>query len=455
MRTLLVGLLVTLGLGLAAVDVRADVPLREAFEAALRNDPLLLAAQAERDVAREGLRVAKAGLLPTVNASLSDSMVRGTRKADVLGRPVEQELDYEAPAASLNLRMPIYNAELRRRVTVAEAQLAEAEATFAVRRDELLERITETALRWVGARQAAALAAVQIDAAGALALAAQRRFERGEGARTAVFDADAQLELARSQQREALDQAALARLTLRQIVGADLLPPETVPAEAADASALPLRPADWTLPLGAALDVALEQAGARSTAIAVRRRAIEVARAVVERSGAGHRPRLDLVAAVSANRNETVSTLGQSVNQRVLGLQLNIPVYSGGSVDATVAQALAAERQAELELLAEQQRIAQDVTRQHATVQSGAGRIRALKRALAAAGLSATGAQRAAGAGFGSGDDVATARIREARTRQDLSFAYLEILLARTRLQVRTGVAPDDLLAQVEDALRP
>ena len=78
----------------------------------------------------------------------------------------------------------------------------------------------------------------------------------------------------------------------------------------------------------------LEMAVRQSVTLQAKARAVDVAKLAITRQYAGHLPRLDLIATVSRSENDSISNLGQVTSQRSIGLQLNVPLYSGGGVDA-------------------------------------------------------------------------------------------------------------------------
>ena len=56
----------------------------------------------------------------------------------------------------------------------------------------------------------------------------------------------------------------------------------------------------------------------------------------VRRNQSGHLPRLDLVGSVARARNDSLNNLDQTSFLRSVGIQLTVPLYSGGGVEASV-----------------------------------------------------------------------------------------------------------------------
>lgn len=422
-----------------------------AFEAALQNDATLQSARAELASIRQNLPIAKAGLRPNLSLSFTDSKVEGTRTIDNPAPfpPTVSPLDYRAPSRSLNLRAPLYNREAGKRIAAAAAQEKNADTVFALRQMDLLDRLAKAWLDARFAEQDLLLAQAQVSAVASQSQLAQRRLTLGEGTRLEVADALVALEQAQLAVSDAQLQWDLAQLTVRQMTGQV---PASNPARA-QAQAATTRPGPQKLsPLEPLADLQA-RADATSLSLASRRYAIEVAALNVERARAGHYPRLDLVASLSQSANESLSTVNQAANQQSIGLQLNIPLYSGGSVDAGVTQALADQQKAEADLLVEQQSLARDVTRfYYAAVQAGL-KLAAQEKTIAAAQLALQAANRGLAAGLASQAEIIQAQRRVAQSRQDWTQALQDQLMAHLRLQERVHAAATPVVTLVDEWL--
>jgi protease secretion system outer membrane protein len=158
------------------------------------------------------------------------------------------------------------------------------------------------------------------------------------------------------------------------------------------------------------------------------------------------------VASVSNNKNESVSTLNQAYHQKSLGLQLNVPLYSGGYVSASAAQALADQEKAQAELEAEQFSVAAEVQRLVLAISSAPARLDALQMALDANVLLLEAARRGVVGGVRMQADIDLARQRVAESARDLAKARYEVALSQIRLHARAGTSAD-ALAELADSL--
>ena len=410
------------------------------FDAALANDAEYRASRYELQSREQALPIARASLLPSLGATYSESRVRGERESlNALGQEFNQNLDYRNPVGAVQFRAPLLNLEGMSRYQSARSQVAGARSVFSARGQELLDRLGTAYVQRLFAEEVVTLAQAQVDAFKGQSDAAERRFAGGEGTRTEVAEALASLAFARAQLVEAQDQRDVAQRTLARITGLEA-PPLRGLAE--DSRALPLPYAnvsDW-----------IEAALAQNPSVEARRHLLESAKYEVERNRAGHFPRVDLVAnAVSAD-NESISTLNQQVRQYSAGIQVNLPIYSGGGVDAAVTQALAEVGRAEAQLEGEQRTLAVDIRRQYQATQTGQAKIEALKEAVIASTVALEGAQRGLVAGIRTMVDVLDATRRLFLARRDFVQARYEVLLARLRLQVLAGLPLADIVQDMD-----
>lgn len=433
-------LALVLAFALAPAPAFAAGAFAAAFEAARANDAAYRAARHELEAGEELVPIARAGLLPTVTASYSESRVRGEREY-APPRP-KDDLDYRNPVAALQLRAPLLNLEAYSRYAAAQAQTESARARFAAGGRDLLDRLGLAYVQRLFAEETLTLARVQVDALETQTQIARRRLSAGEGTRTELADAAASLASARAELIAAEDQRELSQRGLVRITGNETLATQPLPADA-----LPLLPAARPLQEWNAL------AAANNPSITARLREIDALQHEIRRNRAGHYPRVDLVASAFDAENESISTLDQQTRQYSVGVQVNIPIYAGGGVDASVRRAAADLARAQAQLDDDAQRLQLDVERQFRTMESGRARLAALDEAVAASELALQGARRGQGAGVFSSADVLDAVRRHHTARRDAAQARHELLIARIRLQALAGLAEDEIVADVDRLL--
>ena len=207
------------------------------------------------------------------------------------------------------------------------------------------------------------------------------------------------------------------------------------------------------LPATRALSEWIALAREHNPTLATREREIEALEHEIRRNRAGHYPRVDLVASAVNAENESISTLDQETRQYSVGVQVNIPIYAGGGVDASVRRAAADLARAQARLDDDLQSLQLDVERQFRTIESGRARLAALDDAVASSELALQGARRGQSAGVFSSADVLDALRRHHSARRDAAQARHELLIARIRLQALAGIAEEEIVADVDRLL--
>jgi TolC family type I secretion outer membrane protein len=415
----------------------------QAFDAAIGHDAQFRAARHERDSTQLGVPLARAQLLPSVSLSVSDSQTRGIREfPNALNQLVSVNVDFAAPQASLQLRAPIFNWESISRYRQALRQSDAADAVFRVRGAELVERLGTAYLQvlLVGENQRQVQA--QIKALEAQRQRAEQRLARGEGSRIEVSDIASQLAVAGVRLNDLQDQASVARRALARLTGVEAPLQRGLPAEFAAPPLVPAQLDDWQM-----------LARSRNAVIQVRERQVEVARLGIERSKAGHFPRLDAVASLSQSTNESISNLNQSSRLASVGLQLSVPIFSGFGVEAGISQARVDLARAEADLANDRENIAVEVQRHFLAVSAGAGRLRAMAESVAANELVLEGVTRGQTAGLRTLSEVQDAIARVFGARRELAQARLDYLLSRLRLHLQSGAPLAEAVFDVERLL--
>lgn len=421
-----------------AAPVRA-CGLAEAFAAAKANDANYDAARADLEVNRLGVPLARAGLLPNVAYNTYDAKVTGERDfTNIFGQPQNADLDYRVQTRSLGLRQPLLDMERVQRFRAARLQAEAAEMLFDSEGTELSDRVATAYLRRLLAEDNLLAAQARLEAAEAELARAERVLDLGEGTRTEQALAEAERDLALVGLEEARDQRALATMALSQLTGAG------------DGALCTLRPSFVPPPIEGTLESWLTRALRDNPTLSARRIAIERTGVLVEQARAGHYPRIELVANLQRNENESVSQLGQSLYQRVFGVQMQVPISQGGYVNAAVKQALAQKDKAEAELRAEENALASELRTLYATLTQEGARVRAHRAARDAAALALQGERRKFERGASTRDDVQLAERRLAEATRDYARIRYEQLLARLQLFTRAGLTPEEAVARLD-----
>lgn len=427
------------GLMVGATPAHA-LDLLQAYQAAQINDSNIRAARASTEAERERLPQAAAQRLPNISftaANNNNNLTSNTR--NFLGQPVTTKDRYSSSNQSLTVRQPLYRPLVGALVRQAEAQVESAEATLEREEQTLVTRVSEVyfdallaedQVRLVGAQKTTY--AVQLDAA-------RKRLAAGSGTRTDIDEAQAQLDLTLAQELEARQNLDFTRRRLEVLTGSAVDTLARLDIDRfAPASSLPNTVEAWT-----------ERAEAASPELRALRAQLDAAREEIAKAKAGHKPTLDAVAQWSRSDSDSVTNLNARYDNKVIGLQLTVPLYSGGYVSSTVRQAVATEQRAREALEATRRDLGVRVHREFRGMTEGVLRIRALQQAVKSAEQAVISNRKSFEGGSRTTLDVLNAEQQKTLAQRDLAQARYVYLVSRIRLQALAG---DDRDASVGEA---
>ncbi|WP_426178273.1 TolC family outer membrane protein [Massilia sp. TWR1-2-2] len=415
------------------------ISLRQAYEAALQNDPAYRMNYYENESAKENRILGRAALLPNISASYSASRNRADIEAlDAIGRTSLTHPNYISRSAIVQLRQPIVNLEAIARYRQGKAQTKLGAEVFEA-------NTAEVALRVVGAYSDAlfaddqlALSQVQRDMYAEQQKVNQRLFEKGEGTRTDMLETQARLDLSEAQLLEARDNLKAQRTTLESVIGMDPGALDKLGTEFRFEQLTPSTFEEWKA-------IALTN----NHDLAAARLQVEVARLEIGRQRAGHAPRLDLIATYSKGDSETLNTYTQNTVNRSIGIQLNVPIYAGGAVNATTRQAAAGYERAKADLDLKTNKVLLELRKAHDLTLSSVARVAALVKSTESGKELMKATEQSIKGGVRINLDLLNAQQQLFTSQRDLAAARYSYLLGLLRLRSAAGTLEADNIRQI------
>jgi len=448
-----------------ATPVRAE-NLIEVYLDAVRGDPMVREAEARRDAALEAKPQARGALLPQVNVN-GQYATRDTDGENVFNQLFDPDNN---PATDNSVIVPVrstqasdsdfwnYQAEITQSLFSweqwqalkrADSSVAVAEATYRAAQQNLLVRVSQAYFDVLAAEDTLGAAEATLEALTRQLEQADKRFEVGLIAITDVQEARAAHDNARAGVIAAKRAVASAQEVLRELTNKDY---QTL---AKPAEAMPLdkpNPADEQAWVDLALKDNLDVIAARLNS--------DVASRDVKIAQGGHFPTLELF----ANRTEYDSQATQTNNgltgpadsnqtQDTIGVQVVIPIYSGGATQSRVREQVHLHRAAR-ERLEGAMRSAERETRDaYLGVIAEKARVQALQQAV----KSSQTALEATEAGFEVGTrttvDVLDARRRLFEAQRDFARSRYDYLINIVRLESASGGLKQEDLAAINGYL--
>lgn len=427
--------------GLLAMSVAGAVDLLEVYHQAQAADPTFEAARYALEVIEQRLPQARAGLLPVIAASGND----GSNRADTTftATPTVQR-DIRTWDWAVQLTQPLVRVQNFYAYSEAEANVEQAKAQYAQAEQDLVLRVARAYFDVVIAEDAIVASDAQLVAMTEQLAIARHGFKTGTSSITDVDEAQSRVDLARAQRVVAVNDLEAKRAELEKIVGTT---PDRLAVLKPSVVAPRLQPADlasWA-----------EQARDNNPVARAQQAALTAAEATIKKSRAEHLPTLDLTAAVGGNysSNSTTpadySTLSRT---RTVGVQLNVPLYSGGATSAKVAEAIANRYKLQADLEAAKRQAVSDAKQAYAGIANGLAQIDALASAIVSGQSAVKGNQVGYQLGLRINVDVLNAQQQLYGSQRDLSKARYDTIFQGLKLKAAAGVLSEDDL-QVINAL--
>ncbi|MEQ1766814.1 MAG: TolC family outer membrane protein [Methylotenera sp.] len=434
---------ITVFVGALFVNEANALGLLEAYDNALANDSIFQAALNENEAGQQYKVIGLSSLLPNVSASYSYNK----NDMDITYRSVitrTENRGYTSKNAAVQLRQPIINMEGWARYNQGKAQTLLSDKQLEVRKQDLISRFFGLYVTANYSENVLALAEAQRDAFKNQQVANSRLSKLGEGTKTDLIESQAKLGLAEAQVIEAEYNLVDSRNSLATMIGKEVTTLDTL---SDSFESLALEPSDykeWE-------EITLQN----NPEIAAQRETMEIASQEIKRNRAGHMPRLDAVANMTKSTSDSVTTFNQDIDSRSIGLQLNIPFYSGGSVSALTLQAQANFKKAENDLESKTNEVLLNLRKQYSSVLTNILKVDALKQSVASAELQIDATKKSVAGGIRTNMDILNARKQLFEVRRDLALTRYNYLVAYINLRKAAGVLTANDLDKIAVYFKP
>lgn len=430
---LIIALGASIGKSFAADD------LLRLYQKAVQYDANYRIALANTEADREEINKAKALFYP--KAQLSASRGRGDteRVTQTTLGAVETDLDYRTQNYVLSMRQPLFNKETFATYNSAKSFVSASEEQLRQETARLMLKITSTYLEVLYAVEKVRLLEAKINAVRQQLKQAEQRYKQGEGTIVEISEVQTSLDIAKAEQILANNALAEHRETLRNMTGQDV-----ELASRLNAQKLPSK-----LETAENLDFWLDSAKKHSPEITAAEHSLEVAKQEVEKKRAGHYPTVDLVGVRSYSENDSNNTLGSRFDTTTVAVQMNVPLFAGGYVNASVRQAQDKLTAAEETLNSKVRETSANVRKYFNGVHSQFLSIAAYRQAVKSSDIALTGTQKGFTAGFKTNIEVLDAQQKLFNSQLELSKAQYSLVNDMVNLKYSAGLLNEEELAKV------
>ena len=427
---------------LAVAPARGE-DLLQVYREAQQNDPTLAAARASWSATQERVPQARSGLLPLVsaagqaNASSYDASIRSDPRTDI-------NRSFGFGSLTVSASQPLYRLQNKVAYDQARQQVAQADYTLSSAQQDLILRVAQAYFDVLLAEFNVELAESQKAAVSEQLAQAKRNFEVGVSTITDTNEAQARFDSIVALEISARNDLDNRRTALRAIIGRA---PGSLKGVGQGFE-------PW-LPSPNALDFWIDRALADNLAVRIAGYNFDIATLEVDRQRAGHFPTIDLVGSFNLQgSNASVSTgVASDSRQALIGLTLNVPIYTGGFVDSKVREAIALQDNARQNLEVARRSALFNAQTGFTGVNSAVASVKAFEQALKSAQVAYDSNRLGQEVGVRTTLDVLTTLQNVFQTRRDLAQSYFNYLIGVLRLKAAVGTLSEQDLEDINRRL--
>jgi len=445
MKKTLSTLIIAITAAISSTHVQAD-DLLTVYQQALLNDPVVLKSQAQFMIVKEDIEQARSVLLPQISAnggySIGEQEFVGNDNITV----ITQESDSLTYGANLN--MQLYHHDSWLRLGNAEKAAHQSDLTYQVAKQDLITRVTSAYFDLLSTKDDLVFATAEKDAIARQLEQTKQRFSVGLTAITDVYEAQAQFDSAVTEEIRAENAIFQAEEELRVITN-------TYPK---NVSVLNTDRFSTSTPTPNSADEWQVTAEAKNLDLITAKIGIDIAQDNINTARAGHYPTLDFAANYNGKDEDKTIDSGPSadlpgVNGYSVGVQLNVPIYSGGAIQSSVRKAQNNFVLASQDLSLTHRSVVRTTRNAYNTVIAAISAIKAFEQSV----LSAKKALEATEAGFEVGTrtivDVLDSTQNLYNAKRNLSttrYAYIQNVLLLKRA---AGTITDEDISAINSGL--
>lgn len=413
--------------------------LLQVWQKALQRDPIYAANSASRDADQERVPQARARLLPYITADGVAEVDHRRRLRDLSSSNSQRRAFW-----ALTLVQPIVNigawGELKRADYIAKSGDVAKAASY----QDLVLRVSQAYFDVLAAQDTLRALEAEKTAVQSQLRAARQGFELGSTTIADTYEAQARLDLLNAGEFQARNVLQVSEDQLARIINerpgplAELAPDTVLPGPT------PNRLTDWTA-----------QSSHANLAVAQADLAAKIVEKQIDIAKSQHYPTLQLQAQTgSASDNGLYSPDGgpRSLDTTV-GLQLSIPIFTGGEISSVVREQSSRLQQARYQLEDARRQAIQSTQQYFSGVTSGLAQIEALQSAEKSSLASLNANQTGYEIGVRINIDVLNAQQQLYETQRSLSQARYNTLMNSLRLKASSGILSDQDIVAINHLL--
>jgi outer membrane protein len=412
--------------------------LSELYESARGYDATYLSARLQHDANIAKADQARALLLPS--AALSASVSRSTLDNST----PHFSYPYGSQGVALNASQPLYRPQNQASFSQGRKQLELSQAQLIAAGQDLIVRVSQAYFDALSAQDTLNFVSAQKTAVAEQLAAAKRNFEVGTTTITDQREAQASYDLVLAQEIAATNDLRIKLLALDQLVGKVSVAPKSLQVPVLLPALLPDDQNVW-----------VQQAQDQHPSIQLAQLALDVAKLETEKAQAGHKPTVDLVGSYGVSNNDGSTTGPGSSRAKVasVGVQFNLPLFAGFSIQNRVRETIALEDKARADLEGAKRAVTQATLTAYYGVKSGVSQVKAYEAAEASSQSALDANKLGYQVGVRINIDVLNSQSQLFDTKAKLAKARYDVLLGGLKLRQANGTLKAEDLNAVNGLL--
>ncbi|WP_292995774.1 TolC family outer membrane protein [Nitrosomonas sp.] len=434
-------------IGIIGYPIVQAADLMGIYQEALAQDAQYRSARAAYQAAQEKLPQGRAGFLPniTLSGSRAVQQIDANNVFTGVGNANPPEVTIQNRNITLSATQPLFRMESIVIYAQSKMEVSRADMQFMGAGQDLILRVAQAYFDVLDAQVDVEVVEAQKKAILKQLEQAKRNFEVGVSTIVDTNEAQARYDLTTSQEIAANNALEIRKRTLQGII--DRFPENLLGAKEIASSLTKLN--------YSGMDEWVRVAEEKNFTLRTQQAAYEIANQEVKKVWAQHYPTLDLVAQYSDQTGVggAITGRGIDITSKSIGLQLNLPLFQGFSVQSRVREALALQDKALHDLENTRRNITIQTRQQYLNVTNGIAQVKALKQALISSQSQLDSTILGQQVGVRTEVDVLNVQQQLYSAKRDLAKAYHSYLMSRLRLSAEAGELDEDTLTQINAML--
>ena len=339
LKRFLLAMFFAIGLFSPILHAQETIDLISLYQEALRNDSLLSSARFQNEATRELIKQGKSLFLPSITMNASFDKQDKERKFLTSALPSNdllsgRKVNYETYDYGVTVKQPLFNYSAYAQYKKILTQINLSDKQLIKTQQDLILRISKTYFETLLAKDQVDLFQSQRASIQEQLSKAEAQFEAGLISVTDINEAKTKKALIEAQQISAIQKLKIKKREIQVITGK--LPGKLTP----------LNPIITFTEIDNLADDWIAIAQENNLELQIKKDEIKIAEREIDSRRSGHYPTIDAIANRSRNWDKGGYPYGATKNEGIrsysdtIGIEINIPIFSGGMTSSRVREAV-------------------------------------------------------------------------------------------------------------------